>query len=109
MKTISDCSWEHQAGEWKQEKRKILNSMIGPSGAFLEIAKHPSVFMERPISVAPNLGVAETLYAARVMEYNKTVGRSTHKPNLIDGFITATNELRDAVSLDVRECSILKG
>jgi hypothetical protein len=99
MKTISDCSWEHQAGEWKQEKRKILNSMIGPSGAFIEVGKPSAIFMERPISIAPNLGVAETLYAAKIMEYNQAIGRSMQKPNLINSFIGVAQELRDAVSI----------
>ncbi|RZB77466.1 nuclear pore complex protein Nup93 [Asbolus verrucosus] len=103
MKTISDCSWEHQSGEWKQEKRKILNSMIGPSGAFIEVGKYPAIFMERPITIAPNLGVAETLYAAKIMEYNQAIGRSMQKPNLINGFVNVANELRDAKVKDMWE------
>lgn len=98
MKSVFECSWEHQAGEWKQEKRKILNSMIGPSGGFIDIDRHSTIYMERPIAIAPHLGVAESIYAAKIMEYNLSLKHSMQRSSLINSFAGIINDFRDAVS-----------
>lgn len=99
MKKISDTSWEKQDAEWKREKRKILNSMLAPSGAFIELPKPWTMIKTRPSTVAPGLSVEESIYAAQMIEYNQAIRHSLHRPNLINSFVNAANEMRDAVSL----------
>lgn len=82
--------------EWKQEKRKIINAMAAPSGAFLELDKHRKVYIDPP-KINVSLGPEETIYAAKVHEYNSVVGRSLQKPNLIQSFASAAEEFKDTV------------
>ncbi|CAH0556800.1 unnamed protein product [Brassicogethes aeneus] len=96
-------AWEHQSGEWKQEKRKILYAMGGHSGGLIENVKPLSIMHERSFSTAPNLGPIETIYFAKVKEYNTSVKRDLQKPNLVDIFLKVANEFKDAKVKDMWE------
>lgn len=91
-------SWQHQIGEWKQEKRKVQNCMVSKSSVFMEMERRPNLYLQPHVSLTPNLGVAESLYAAKIMEYNQAIGRKTQKVNLINSFLNVAIELKQAVS-----------
>lgn len=88
--------FNHMQADWKQEKKKIVSAMAAPSGAFIEIDRNRRVYVEPP-SIDVALGAEETIYAAKVNEYNATVGRSLQKVNLIQVFATAAEEFKDTV------------
>lgn len=92
-------AWEHQAGEWKQEKRKILYAMGGHCGALVETGKPLSIMHEKSVARPPNLGPIETLYACKIIDYNTKVNQGVQKPNLVDVFSNLSNEFKDAVSI----------
>ncbi|KAL3282768.1 hypothetical protein HHI36_005935 [Cryptolaemus montrouzieri] len=103
LKSVYDNAWEHQAGEWKQEKRKILNSMIAPSGSFLELGSNKSIFMEPSAPTAPFLGVSETLYATKIIEYNNSVAKNSQQQDLVSIFMKISQDFKDAKVKDMWE------
>lgn len=98
LQSVYENAWEHQAGEWKQEKRKILHSMIAPSGSFLELGSNKSIFMEATVPTTPFLGTSETLYASKIMEYNNNVTKNSQQQDLVAVFTNISQEFKDAVS-----------
>ena len=95
--SVAEQSWEHVKGEWKQEKHKVLNSMIGPSGNFLILEKGKSPFID-PVVTSSILNRDETIYATKVIEYNSSVIRGLAKPNLVELLSKAAEEFHDPVS-----------
>lgn len=108
MDRISEMTWQHQIGEWKQEKRKIQNCMTSKSSCFTEMERRPHLYLKPHVSLTPNLGVAESLYAAKIMEYNQAIGKKTQKVNLINSFLNVATELKEAVSALVFVLAIVK-
>nr|XP_022911673.1 nuclear pore complex protein Nup93-like [Onthophagus taurus] len=100
--TISEQAWEHQMGEWKQEKLKILNAMIGPSGNFITLPKQRTLFME-PVVVSSLLDKEEAMYAAKIMEYNMALMREGRKPNPVSLFAKAAEEFKNTKVNDMWE------
>lgn len=88
--------FDHMKSEWKQEKRKIISAMAAPSGAFVEMDRHRKVYIEPP-NIDVTLGPEETVYAAKVHEFNAAAGRSLQKINLVQVFSTAAEDFRDTV------------
>lgn len=86
-------------GEWKQEKRKILNAMIAPSNAFIEVDKKKSVFIEKAPAPSPGLGPEEAVYASKVYEFNNYSSKAVQKPNLVHVFAKAAEEFKDNVRI----------
>lgn len=70
--------------------------MTAPSGAFIAIEHPKNIYIEPP-SIDVTLGPEETIYAAKVHEYNATAGRSLQKINLVQVFATAAQEFKDTV------------
>lgn len=103
LKSVYENAWEHQAGEWKQEKRKILHSMIAPSGSFLELGSNKSIFMDAAPPTTPFLGVNETLYASKIIEYNNNVTKNSPQQDLVSVFTKISQEFKDAKVKDMWE------
>ncbi|XP_018336593.1 nuclear pore complex protein Nup93-like [Agrilus planipennis] len=103
LETVSQHSWEHELGEWKEEKRKILNAMLGPSENFIDIGKHTSVFMEPPALGATALGYYESVYASKIIEYNRAIIRGTFRPHLVESLINAASEFKETKVNDMWE------
>ncbi|KRT79461.1 hypothetical protein AMK59_8427, partial [Oryctes borbonicus] len=92
---IMEQSWEHIQGEWKQEKRKILNAMIGPSGNFITLGKQKPTFVEPSVGSAL-MGKEETVYASKLIEYNLALSRGLSKPNAVLFFAKTSEEFNDS-------------
>ncbi|XP_060518052.1 nuclear pore complex protein Nup93 [Cylas formicarius] len=103
LKSTSENAWEHQSGEWKQQKRKILSALGGRSGLPIEIGKHQSIIMEKPSIPIGQLGPIETIYASKIMEYNKAIVTGVPKPNLVQMFLDVANQFKDAKVKDMWE------
>lgn len=88
--------FEHMQADWKQDKRRIISAMAAPSGAFIEMDRHRKLYVEPP-SIDVTLGPEETIYAAKVHEFNASIGRSLQKLNLVQVFATAAEEFKDTV------------
>lgn len=95
--------FEHMESEWKQDKRKIISAMVAPSGAFVEMDRHRKLYIEPP-NINVSLGPEETIYAAKVHEFNASIGRSLQKSNLVQVFATAAEEFKDTVVVIVYPC-----
>lgn len=93
-------AWEHDAGEWKQEKRKILNAMTAPSGTAIDITETKSMYLQRPVFETHFMDKEDVVYAREVMEYNRPLTMS-HRKNLIEVFAKAAQEFQDVVSFNV--------
>lgn len=103
LKSTHANVWEHQAAEWKQQKRKILNALGGRSGLPIELGKHQSILMERPVAPLSRMGPNEMIYASKIMEYNNDLVRRLPKPNLVNEFCGILNEFKDAKVQDMWE------
>lgn len=92
-------AWEHQAAEWKQQKRKVLHAISGPSGATIEWSHKSQLVLEKPIMTSTNLGPIESIYVSKIMEYTNTITKGINKPNLVNVFTTISEQFKDAVRI----------
>lgn len=103
LKSTYENSWEHQASEWKQQKRQILNALCGRSGLPIDIGKHQSILMEKTIVPIAHLGATESIYASKIIEYNNLLVRGLPKSNLVNVFCGISSEFKDTKVKDMWE------
>ncbi|KAF7273262.1 hypothetical protein GWI33_014027 [Rhynchophorus ferrugineus] len=103
LKSTYDNAWEHQAAEWKQQKRQILNALCGRSGLPIELGKHQSILLEKSLAPVAHLGPTESIYSAKIMEYNDALVRGLPKPNLVSVFSGTSSEFKDTKVKDMWE------
>lgn len=87
--------------EWKQEKLKIMNALIGHSQNWLDIKKGPEqTILNETTSVTgiSCLNNQEMAYAREVYEYNRLVIEGALRPNLVQKFARVAEDFKDAVS-----------
>lgn len=92
--------WEHVLGDWKQEKIKLMNALIGPSQNWLDIRKGPeqTILNETASRGRSNLNNQEIAYACEVFEYNKLIIGGYRRPNLVENFTKIAAQFNDTVS-----------
>ncbi|GLV42360.1 Nucleoporin 93kD-1 [Carabus blaptoides fortunei] len=100
---IEDQIWEHINSEWKQEKRKILNAMIGPSQNFLDIRKHDVFQTTQDRSVPSTLSYQEQIYVRHIIDYNKMIVTGSTKPVLVTLLSKAAEQFKDTKVNDMWE------
>lgn len=98
LKDVFNHAFEHENGEWKQHKRKILSALSGHAGPLIEMGQHFNILMEKPIRVVTNLGPIESIYVSKIIDYNTSVARGIQKPNLVTVFYNTVNEFKDSVN-----------
>lgn len=93
--------WDHILSDWKQEKIKLMNALIGPSQNWMDIRKGPeqTVLNETVARGKSNLNNQEMAYACEVYEYNKLVIAGGLRPNLVERFSKIAKQFNDTVSL----------
>lgn len=91
--------WEHVNSEWKQEKRKILNAMMGPSQNFLDIRKYDVMPFPQDRSIPSTLSHQEKIYSRHIMDYNKMLVKGATKPVLVNLLAGAAEQIKDSVSI----------
>lgn len=97
--TAQSHKWEHIIGDWKLEKIKLMNALIGPSQSWIDIRKGPeqTILNESTNRVKSNLCSQEMAYACEVYEYNKSVIAGGLRPNLVERFSKISTQFNDMV------------
>lgn len=92
--------WDHILSDWKLEKIKLMNALIGPSQNWIDIRKGPeqTVLNESIARGKSNLNNQEMAYACEVYEYNKIVISGGLRPNLVERFSKIAQQFNDTVS-----------
>lgn len=103
--TAQHQKWEHILSDWKQEKIKLMNALIGPSQNWIDIRKGPeqTVLNESTARGKSNLSSQEMAYACEVYEYNKLVIAGGLRPNLVERFSKIAHQFNDTVSFEQME------
>lgn len=95
--------WEHIISDWKLEKVKLMNALIGPSQNWIDVRKGPeqTILNEVTFGGKSCLNNQEMAYAREVYEYNKMVIEGAHRPSLVQRFAAVAEKFNDTVSLIV--------
>lgn len=90
--------WEHIIGDWKQEKIKLMNALIGPSQNWIDVRKGPeqTVLNEVTFHGKTSLDNQEMAYAREVFEYNKLVIEGAMRPSLVQRFAKTAAQFNDS-------------
>ena len=85
--------------DWKQEKVKLMNALIGPSQNWIDIRKIPeqTILNESTFGGKSSLNNQEMAYAAEVYDYNKLVIDGSLRPNLVHKFAALASTINDSV------------
>ncbi|KFB38186.1 AGAP003459-PA-like protein [Anopheles sinensis] len=91
--------WDHMVNDWKQEKVKLMNALIGPSQNWIDIRKGPeqTVLNESTFGGRSSLNSQEMAYAREVHEYNKLICEGAMRPSLIQRFAQVAETFNDSV------------
>lgn len=84
--------------EWKDEKVKLMNALIGPSQNWIDIRKGPeqTILNETVANTDSALTSQEIAYAKEVYDYNKCLLEGGLRPNLIQKFAKIAETFNDA-------------
>lgn len=90
--------WEHIMNEWKQEKAKLMNALIGPSQNWIDIRKGPeqTILNETMYGRRSTLDNQETAYVREVYNYNKVITEGGIRSSLIQKFAKVAESFNDA-------------
>lgn len=91
--------WEHLISDWKLEKVKLMNALIGPSQNWIDIRKGPeqTILNEVTFGSKSCLNSQEMAYAREVYEYNKLVIEGAARPSLVQKFAQVAEKFNDTV------------
>ncbi|XP_055389893.1 nuclear pore complex protein Nup93-1 [Condylostylus longicornis] len=98
FQTAQKQKWEHIKADWRQEKVKLLNALVGPSQNWIDIQKIPeqTVLNETSLGAKSCLDRIEMAYAREVFDYNKLVIEGVLRPNLVQKFGKIVETFNDA-------------
>lgn len=96
--------------DWKQEKIKLMNALIGPSQNWIDIRKAPeqTILNESTFGGKSSLNNQEMAYAREVAEYNKLIISGAMRPNLVQKFSEVATKFNDSVSLFLSRSSSIQ-
>ncbi|GAB0099912.1 Nuclear pore protein [Sergentomyia squamirostris] len=79
---------DHMVSNWREEKVKLMNALIGPSQGWIEIQKGPeqTILNETSVTGRSCLTSQEMAYAREVLDYNRAVIEGVLRPNLVQKF-----------------------
>lgn len=85
--------------DWKQEKVKLMNALIGKSENWIDIRKAPeqTILSESTFGGQSNLTSQEMAYAREVYEYNRLVLDGSLRPSLVQKFTAVALTFNDTV------------
>lgn len=83
--------------EWRDEKVKLMNALIGPSQNWIDIRKGPeqTILNETVSNTDSALTSHEIAYAKEVFDYNKCLLEGGLRPNLIQKFARVADSFND--------------
>lgn len=104
-KAAQNQKWNSILNEWKQEKAKLMNALIGPSQNWLDIRKGPeqTVLNETSYGRRSTLDNQEIAYAREVTEYNRIVLENGMRPSLVQKFAKVAENFNDSKINDMWE------
>lgn len=99
FQTAQTKKWEYIMNDWKQEKVKLMNALIGKSENWIDIRKTPeqTILSESTTGGQSNLTSHEMAYARQVYEYNKLVLDGSLRPSLVQKFAAVALTFNDTV------------
>uniref|UniRef100_A0A7G3AGN5 Nuclear pore protein n=1 Tax=Lutzomyia longipalpis TaxID=7200 RepID=A0A7G3AGN5_LUTLO len=97
-KSAQKQKWDHIVSDWREEKVKLMNALIGSSQGWIEIQKGPeqTILNETSLTGRSCLSSQEMAYAKEVLEYNRLVIEGVLRPNLVQKFALVAEEFNDA-------------
>lgn len=97
--------WEHTMNDWKLEKVKLMNALIGPSQNWIDIRKgpEPTILNESTFGGRSSLNNQEMAYAREVYEYNKLISEGAMRPSLVQRFAHVAESFNDSKVNDIWE------
>lgn len=101
--------WEYIMSDWKQEKVKLMNALIGKSENWIDIRKAPeqSILNESTFGGQSNLTSQEMAYAREVYEYNRLVLDGSMRPSLVQKFTAVALTFNDTVIVGLFKLTFL--
>lgn len=88
--------WEHIKTEWRQEKMKLMNALVGPSQNWIDIQKIPEqTVINETFGTRSCLNRIEMAYAREVYDYNAIVIKGAFRPNLVQKFAKIAHTFDD--------------
>lgn len=89
--------------DWKLEKLKLMNALIGPSQNWIDIRKLPeqTILNDTTYSGRSCLNNQEMVYAREVYAYNKVIIEGALRPSLVQKFSQVAESFNDPVSNDL--------
>ncbi|XP_050082898.1 nuclear pore complex protein Nup93-1-like [Anopheles aquasalis] len=97
--------WDNMMNDWKLEKVKLMNALIGPSQNWIDIRKVPeqTILSESTFNGRSSLNSQEMAYAAEVHDYNKLVCEGAMRPSLVQRFAQVAETFNDSRINDIWE------
>ncbi|KAJ6638477.1 Nuclear pore complex protein Nup93-1 [Pseudolycoriella hygida] len=97
--------WKHTMNDWKQEKIKLMNALIGPSQNWIDIRKAPeqTILNESTFGGKSSLNNQEMAYAREVAEHNKLIISGAMRPSLVEKFSEVATKFNDSKVNDMWE------
>lgn len=86
--------------DWKQEKVKLMNALVGKSESWIDVRKIPeqTILSESTFGGRSSLDNQEMAYAREVFDYNKLIIGGALRPSLVQRFAVIAQGFNDAVS-----------
>ncbi|XP_063705344.1 nuclear pore complex protein Nup93-1-like [Culicoides brevitarsis] len=97
VKKTHSQKWNCILTEWKHEKTKLMNALIGPSQNWIDFRKgsEPTALNEVRLKPCSSLNNQEMAYARIVQDYNKFVCEGVMRPSLVNMFAKAAETFND--------------
>uniref|UniRef100_A0A1B0G339 Nuclear pore protein n=1 Tax=Glossina morsitans morsitans TaxID=37546 RepID=A0A1B0G339_GLOMM len=96
--------WEHIKAEWREEKVKLMNALVGPSQNWIDIEKLPEqTVINETFGLRSCLNNIEMAYAREVYDYNVVVIKGAFRPNLVQKFSKVAKNFKDTKVNDIWE------
>lgn len=91
--------------DWKQEKIRLMNALIGPSQNWIDIRKVPeqTILNETTYGKRSTLNHQEIAYAREVYDYNKILFDGGMRPSLVQKFSRVAESFNDSKINDMWE------
>ncbi|EDS44725.1 nuclear pore complex protein Nup93 [Culex quinquefasciatus] len=105
LQAAQNAKWEHTMNDWKLEKVKLINALVGPSQNWMDIRKGPeqTTLNESTFGGRSSLNNQKMAYAREVYEYNKLINEGAMRPSLVQRFAQVADGFNDSKVSDIWE------
>ncbi|KAL9692103.1 hypothetical protein quinque_000048, partial [Culex quinquefasciatus] len=98
LQAAQNAKWEHTLNDWKLEKVKLINALVGQSQNWMDIRKGPeqTTLNESTFGGRSSLNNQKMAYAREVYEYNKLINEGAMRPSLVQRFAQVADGFNDS-------------